>query len=1043
MHRKLQLSPRLIQQIREGKAILFLGAGASYGCKSADGAKNALTGRQLGEALSNEFLGGRRANEPLARIADYASTDSSVLEVQHFIRNAFDSINPLDFHQIIPRFKWKAIVTTNYDRVVEKAYEKVKERLQDPLVLVRDGDIRAYENEANAVPIFKIHGCINNASDTKLPLIIANEQYAKYRDGRGRLITAFQEMAKDYPVIFCGYELGDAHIAQILFSLEEGFQDRPSYAAINPRFDEHDRRYWAKYKMDAIPGTFEEFLRTIDKEVPPNQRVLGQLFTGSMGSISRWIKVNATLSHSLQAVMAGRLLHVHHDMPVENPNPSKFYRGDSTSWAPIKHNFDFPRRVTYGLVTGLSRLDKGTEFLLVNGHAGSGKSVVLKRAAWELAGDASPALCFYCDNSLKGVKEVLQELYEVSGERIFIFVDNALFDIASLNDCYSYAEKTGLPVTFICGARTNEWNTAHSGAKFIQGEEYTVGDLSHNEAGVLCNLLEKHDCLGELRHIPPTERVERLMQLYERQLLVALHEATMGSDIRKILRDEYRNITPPEAQVLYLDICSLHRLNIPVRAGLISRMSGTGFHQFEDRFFRPLEKVVTSYSDWRSKDFAYRTRHTEIAQIVFEEAFPTPADKADQIARVVHALNTDYSSDDDAATLLLRGRVMADEFADRSLADRIFDAAEQSGVDRSFLLQQRAIFELRHPGGSAARAQKYIDEAIASGKRSTGILHHTKAVVLRELSREEGIDPVLAERYREAALNEIKDHGLLKSSKHGVVTYCEVLLDQITLRMDEDSSNAPKLSEEVAIRKMGELERNLAEGLQRWPDDTYLMGVRTNLYGVLSKHPQALAMLRSAFQRGPGNEFVALRLSRQLIDSEETAQVEEGKAVLRKSVSLNPSSKALSYQLAKVLMREDEVQNAGEISKLLRRSFTDGDTHFEAQFWSARHEFLYGDRQKGLAMYAQFKAVPVPYVDSSERRGIVKDRKGIATDFEGTVRSLKGDFGFVDCSALSGSIFLHSTQLRGSGWQDLRPGDRLKFKVAFSFRGPCCVDAHI
>lgn len=39
MSGKIELSPRIIEQIREGKAILFLGAGASYGCTSADGEK--------------------------------------------------------------------------------------------------------------------------------------------------------------------------------------------------------------------------------------------------------------------------------------------------------------------------------------------------------------------------------------------------------------------------------------------------------------------------------------------------------------------------------------------------------------------------------------------------------------------------------------------------------------------------------------------------------------------------------------------------------------------------------------------------------------------------------------------------------------------------------------------------------------------------------------------------------------------------------------------------------------------------------------------
>jgi hypothetical protein len=1038
------VSPYLLSKIKEGKAILFLGAGASYGCTSADGKKSALMGADLGKAISKSFLGGQRETEPLAKIADYAIADSSLLDVQLFVRGIYESIEPRDFHSLIPKFKWKAIVTTNYDRVIEKAYERTTDRIQTPVVLIRDGDIRLLEESVNTVPIMKIHGCITGASDTGLPLILANEQYAKYQRGRGRLVVAFREWAKDYPVIFCGYEMNDAHIAQILFSLEDGNQDRPSYAAINPRFDDFDRRHWSRFKMEAVSATFEQFLASIDATIPLNQRVLAQLITGANGSLSRWLKVGATLSHGLQAILGGRLKHIHHDMPIENPNAESFYKGDSESWAPIKHDFDFPRSPTAQILADSIAANNAPKFVLVKGHAGSGKTVVLKRAAWELSGSTFGAMCFYCDTSLKGVKNILQELYESSKERIYIFVDNALFDKASLNECYAFAKRHDIPVTIVAGARTNEWNAAQTDAKIIPTDEYTIGDLSSDEAGKLCGLLEKHKCLGELGHLAPDKRVERLMGPHERQLLVTLHEATMGAGIREILRDEFRRIIPVEAQILYLDICSLHRLGVPVRAGLVSRMSGTSFLQFQERFLSPLEKVVSAHEDWRSRDYAYRARHVEIAQIVFEEAFPAPADKANQIARIVGALNTDYSSDNEAATKLLKGKRIAEEFADRSFAERIFEAAEQTGIDKAFVLQQRALFELKHPGGSAVRALRFIETAIVEPKAQPSTLHHTKAVVLLALSREAGIDAALADRYRENALAEIKDHGLMRKSEYGVATYCDVLLAQVEARIDAGvGSGAPRLSEEAAIRKMSDLERNLNDGLQRWPDDVYLMGIRAKLFTVLSKHPQALAMLRAAFKKAPANEYVALRLARQLIDSGEPSQLDEANEVLRKAVDLNAASKALNFQLARLLMR-DEVTNAAAISKLLRRSYTDGDTHFEAQFWSARHEFLHGDRGRAMAIYAQFRAGPVPYGNAGEHRGFVVNSNGIPVEFDGSVRRVAGDFAFVDCSAISSTVFLHCSELKGTArWTSVQPGDRLKFKIAFSFRGPCCVDAHI
>ena len=1041
MAESISLSPRIIDQIKEGKAILFLGAGASYGCTSINGERKALTGAQLGVAISEKFLGGKRSAEALAKIADYATSDSSVLDVQNFIKQTFESIEPQEFHKLIPLFKWRAIVTTNYDRVVEKAYEQTQARIQNPLVIIQDGDLRAIEDTINAVPIFKIHGCISRVADTNIPLIIANEQYAKYQDGRSRLITAFKEMAKDHPVIFCGYEIADPHIAQILFSLENGFQDRPSYAAINPRFDDLDKRYWGRFKMETVSATFEEFLTHIDQQIDSKSRLLGSVLNRPAGAMSRWLKTNAMPSHNLQAVIGGRLIHVHHEMLIENPNPINFYRGDSATWAPIKSGYDFDRNITSQILANIQSPNTEPKLVLIKGHAGAGKSVTLKRVAWELSGSNINAFCFFCDTSLKGVRDILDELYELSGERIFIAVDNGLFDAVALNECYVAAKKKQIPVTFIVAVRTNEWNSTNGTMKLIPAEEYSLGDLSHDEADMLCTLLDEHGCLGELKHLAHKERVDTLMSNHERQLLVALHEATLGADLRKILRDEYRNISPLEAQILYLDICSLHRLNVPVRAGLVSRMSGTNFIQFEERFFSPLEKVVSAYSDWRSKDFAYKTRHTEIAQIVFDEAFPTPVDKANQLVRILSVLNSDYSSDSEAASKILKGRVIADDFADRSLAERIFESAEQAGIDQGFVFQQRALFELKHPGGSAIRALKFIDQALELPRGQTSSIHHTKAVVLRDLARGKDMEPSLAVRYQENALAEVKDHGLLKTS-YGVVTYCEVLMDQVKTRIENGPDLSQKLSEEVAVRKMSELERNIAEGLQRWPDDTYLVSLRHQLFTVLNEHPQALLMLRKAYSKTPANEFVALRLSRQLMDSDDPIQIAEAKKILHGAVSQNASSKALNFQLARLLIREDESTNAQEISKLLRRSFTDGDTHFEAQFYSARHEFLFGSRERANQIYSQLNSGPVPYGGANEKRGTVRDSSGTYTEFEGSIKTLKGDFCFVECPSLGSAIFLSRNELKGASWSNLRPGDSLKFKVAFSYRGPCCIDAH-
>ncbi len=109
-------------QIREGKVVLVLGAGASRGAIDSGG-KAPPDGKQLARLIADRFLGGGYPDSSLNQIGEYAISESSLVEVQEFIRLTFEGSEPASFHRLIPKFRWHGLATTNYDRIIEKAYE--------------------------------------------------------------------------------------------------------------------------------------------------------------------------------------------------------------------------------------------------------------------------------------------------------------------------------------------------------------------------------------------------------------------------------------------------------------------------------------------------------------------------------------------------------------------------------------------------------------------------------------------------------------------------------------------------------------------------------------------------------------------------------------------------------------------------------------------------------------------------------------------------------------------------------------------------------
>src|SRR5690606_9973557 len=138
----------------------------------------------------------------------------------------------------------------------------------------------------------------------------------------------------------------------------------------------------------------------------------------------------------------------------------------------------------------------------------------------------------------------------------------------------------------------------------------------------------------------------------------------------------------------------------------------------------------------------------------------------------------------------------------------------------------------------------------------------------------------------------------------------------------------------------------------------------SRLGDLLSDYPRALESLRRAFEANPSRGFVAVRLARTL---SRMGDVQSASNVLEQCVKANPSSKEAHLELAMLLKRESESLHAEKIGFHLKRSFTEGDSNFTAQFWMARHEFLFGDRQVGMDAFQRLRASRVPF---SLKRGL-------------------------------------------------------------------------
>lgn len=1038
----IELPSYTLERIAKGDAVLFLGAGASLAATNKQG-HPALKSTQLRDALCDEFLGGKAKDRSLANVGDLVKSTAGILEMQRFIAAKFEPLLPSQAHLSIPSFRWKAIVTTNYDLTVEKAYAASVEPLQKLRPILSDDDEigPVLANPEKYVPLLKLHGCVTRANDQQLPMILSSWEYSRFRDRRARLFNYLKDWGYEYPIIFCGYSIADENIRDILFELSDTKISHPRYALITPSVIEVDKGMWAERKIDAVSATFAEFTDYLNERIPKANRLLGHLFKGASGALSKFIPGHETPSPDLAAYLEKQLVLVHVGMPTDAVRPVDFYHGVSHGWGWLFGEFDVRRMLLDELIlSSVIEMDgavNAPQLHLVLGYAGSGKSVALKRFAWEVSSVYSKPI-FYLESGAVLDWGMLVEMHSLVRDTIFVVIDDAIAHLAQIADALKTAKRVGLPLVIVAGARTNEWNVG--GAELVPhvSQTYELLDLSDKAVRELVAKLRDHGCLGYMKDFGNDEAFKYLKGKLNNQLLVALHEATSGRSFESIVEGEYLNVVPTEAQKLYLDICTVHRVGVPVRAGTISRISGIRLEDFKEKLFKPLEHVVQATFNPAVGDYAYRARHPKIAEIVFDSAVRDESSRSEQLVRIISSMNTGYSTDDEAITKLIRSKVLAKEFSDKELAYAIFRAARVAGVNEEAVDQHLAQFEALHQKGDLRRALHLIDEAIneARNGRPAKSTLHVKAMILRRLANEGAVSGLERDKRRQEARAILDRLMSDKRDPHPFIAKTNLLLDDLEERLDVDAPQGDR----VVTDLIRDIQSTLAALRQLFAKDAYIATAEARFATVMEQHPRATAILEQAHKVDPTTSFLAIRLAEKY---KKQGRHEEALGVLAKTLKVGGPNKDVHLAMAESLLELGERDNAQEISNHLRRSFSDGDSRYRSRYLFARHEFLYGDRDRANSEFSILGKERIPPRVINQARDPLRDSDGGIVRYSGEVLGQPREtFAFVRCNEIGADIFVHRNDVK-SNWDEVSKGTRLTFSVHFTFRGPVAADVEI
>jgi Flp pilus assembly protein TadD len=1008
----------LLRKIAEGKVILFLGSGINKGCLNSKG-QDAPLGNELALLIKERFFPDEEVPTDLETICQCVEAEESRRTLDRFIYDIFIDYKPSNVLKQIPRLRWRRIYTTNFDRLLEQAYDEVRERAQNLYPIYSDWDIQAFQLGQD-VPYSKLHGCITKISSRNLRLVLTPEDYASYRENRKRLFGRLQDDLFDHTILFVGYSLTDRNFQALFYEVQSDMdvRDFPRCYAISPNMPRAMVNAWDIKKIKVLNLTASEFF-ALAAETPITPYLPPQEQREEVAVLTEQAAPKLGLAVASDLLKAFEF--VDDRLGYEEPDYGNFYRGNRPSWAVIRAGCDAGRTFYEQIIDDVLLVEEAEkpdpfEIAVITAEAGAGKTTLLMRLAYDHACSFEGFCLFH--RTFRSISiEALEELHRVVKKRIYIYMDDAADNIASLAFLARRARALDLPITVVCAERRNEWNGVKDRLYPIIPIEYDLPYLDDEEIDKLLQVLERNDYLCELSNKSIEERRTTFKEKAEKQLLVAMREATEGKEFDRIIEDEYDSIPSELGRRAYLHICSLHRLGVPVRAGLLRRLSGVSFTDFQKKLLQPCERVICVEHDNALDEYLYRARHPHIAEIVCRYALGDGESVASVYLEILSKMDLGYASDAYSFRQLVRADSIIDAMPGINHRRRFYDQALLLSHGDAYVYQQYGLMELRH--GNLDEAENYMGRACKLEPRNQAYKHSYARLMFENSLNAQ--NPAQKDRlFREAqkTLSDVMRDW--PTNPYAYDSYAQNLIHK-----------ADEVDEPLKEDHLKEAHEVLLSGIRRCPDKSYLQATDAKIFEKLGEYEYVKRSLFTSHHSDPTSVRTALLLGRFLVKEGEHDSAAE---VISEALKYNEDHEALNLLAAEVAMSISP-QDHTKIIGFLKKTFDPDYIDSEANFLLAVEYFRAERFDEAEEIFRGFRWRKAYKKDSYsfKVREFITDEQGNKRQFEGQVKIVYRKNGYITPDLIPVDIYFLPSQCFGI---EIKRGVRVGFTIGFNLFGP-------
>lgn len=588
-------------QFSRGLPILFTGAGFSKDAVNKLGYR-LPSSPELARRLWSIPFGGEEYDEDsqLQDVFDSA-LDRNKTETERVVRQLLtvEAEKCPDYYYNLFSMPWRKIYTLNIDDLIEKVLHRTE--FQRSIRSISATTDHISDVSDNVLNVIHLNGRLEDLPDK---VTFGRMQYAT-RPSHDPFYDHLRHDLSMKPVVFIGSRLEEGAMWQH-FAMrgrsptrdEKEFRPR-SYLVV-PELNASKRALLSRFNIVWLKMTGEEFL----------SKVLEPLEAARIAGNEYFAQQQKRAQES-QFVM-----HRVADIPQGTSEPTEYLLGAEPNWVDVQHDRVAYRECYNEILAEISRIrgeGNGSEFLVVTGTAGTGKSSAMMTIAMQMEAEGVPSAWIDSTNrvTVRGIRDALStdsslkllfiadaDLY---GTQLLHIVENALDVIKGL--------------TIVCECRSTKLQRILNafGNSRIRGTKYTIPHLVDNDIELILEILERENRLGVLRGMAPHERRRVLEQQAGRQMLVAMYKATHGEELKDKAIHELDELQGTQ-KFLYGLVCVAHAHRFMLSWDEIAIACGDDVNEWP----RDLETLIRGRVILRGQQDVYKARHRQIAQFLYD-----------------------------------------------------------------------------------------------------------------------------------------------------------------------------------------------------------------------------------------------------------------------------------------------------------------------------------------------------------------------------------------------------------------------------------------